>query len=185
MAVAEPNEIVQHFNEYFAIIAAKLAEKIPAANIPYSSYLPDAFSDSFALYPTNMEKIIIITDDLKNKTSYGYDEIPVTIARQCIKPIAGVLSALINCSFTNGFFPDDLKIAKVCPVFKGGCKKEFSNYRPISILPTFSKIYEKAMHRRLESYINCKKILIKNQYGFCTNHSTYMAMPDLYDKITK
>ena len=57
----------------------------------------------------------------------------------------------INNSFLTGFFPDELKISKVTPVFKKGDKNEAGNYRPISILPAFSKIYERAIYARLES----------------------------------
>jgi hypothetical protein len=73
----------------------------------------------------------------------------------------------------------------VCPIFKAGPENAFSNYRPISILPSFSKIFEKAVHRRLSEYMDSKKILIKNQFGFRSNHSTYMAIQDMYNKISQ
>jgi Reverse transcriptase (RNA-dependent DNA polymerase) len=102
-----------------------------------------------------------------------------------IKPVASIIAILVNHSFEHGYFPDALKIAKVCPIFKSGDKKQFSNYRPISILPSLSKIYEKAMHTRLVDYLNKNKLLVNNQYGFRANHSPYMAMLDMCDKITR
>ena len=98
--------------------------------------------------------------------------------------IAKPLSELINCSFENGIFPEALKIARICPVFKNGEKHLFSNYRPISILPSFSKIFEKAIQNHLISFLETGNILVNNQYGFRKNHSTYMAILDLYDKIS-
>ena len=105
--------------------------------------------------------------------------------KECIVSIADVLSYIINLSFSCGQFPDELKIAKVCPVFKGGLKTSFINYRPISVLPSFSKNFEKIMYNRLESYIQSNNILINNQYGFRSAHSTYMAMLDMVNKVSE
>ena len=80
--------------------------------------------------------------------------------------------------------PDQLKVAKVCPIYKAGDENSFSNYRPISVLPSFSKIFEKAVCNRLTNLLNSKHILSKNQFGFRTNHSTYMAIQEMYDKIS-
>jgi len=120
----------------------------------------------------------------KNKASFGHDLIPNDIIKKSIKCIALPLAEIINCSFRNGMFPDELKIAKVCPVFKNGAQNIFSNYRPISLLPNFSKIFEKVMYCRLESYVVSKNILSSSQYGFRHNHSTYMALLDMYNKIS-
>jgi len=63
------------------------------------------------------------------------------------------LSALINKSFEYGIVPDQLKIARVCPMFKSGDQTDFTNYRPISVLPAFSKIFEELVHTRLMTYL--------------------------------
>ena len=81
-------------------------------------------------------------------------------------------------------FPDNLKIAKVCPIFKAGEKADVSNYRPISILPSFSKIFEKIIYFRLISFINKHNILSSSQFGFRKNHSTFMPLLKLHDKVT-
>ena len=83
-----------------------------------------------------------------------------------------------------GIFPDALKIAKICPVFKSGEKTRFENYRPISVLSSFSKFFEKVIFNRLLSYLNSNDILIKNQYGFRKNHSTSMPLIEMYEKIS-
>ena len=72
----------------------------------------------------------------------------------------------------------------MCPIFKAGEKITFSNYRPISILPSFSKVYEKAISNRLLSFFESKNILKDNQYGFRSKRSTYMAILDMYNKIS-
>jgi retron-type reverse transcriptase len=98
--------------------------------------------------------------------------------------IAEPLSAIFNLCLIDGVYPDKLKIAKVCPIFKDGNKNEFTNYRPISIIPSFSKIFEKIISCRLLSYINKYNIFNPAQYGFRKKHSTYMAMLNLYDKVS-
>lgn len=135
-------------------------------------------------YKTSAEEIIKIVSNLENKQSSGFDDIPVSIVKASVEHIAELISRIINNSFTSGVVPDNLKIAKVCPIFKNGEKDLFTNYRPISILPSFSKIFEKAAFNRLSSYLESKCMLVNNQYGFRRQHSTYMAIMDMYDKIS-
>ena len=73
----------------------------------------------------------------------------------------------------------------MCPIYKSGAKNEFINYGPISILPSFSKIYEKIISNRILSYVEKYGILAKSQFGFRKKHSTYMAMMQLYDKVSE
>ena len=90
-----------------------------------------------------------------------------------------------NLSFTTGFVPNMLKIAKVCPIYKNGDKTDINNYRPISVLPSFSKIYEKLVYNRLSQYAEKFCILNDCQFGFRNNRSTSMAVLEMTDKITK
>jgi hypothetical protein len=80
--------------------------------------------------------------------------------KSCILQISEPLATLINYSFHTGHVPDSIKIAKVCPIYKGGDKNVFSNYRPISVLPSFSKIYEKAVFNRLWNYIDKNSLIV-------------------------
>ena len=87
-------------------------------------------------------------------------------------------------SLAQGIFPNELKKAKVIPLYKANDPMLFSNYRPISLLPLFSKVLEKIMYSRLIKFINKHKLLIEYQFGFRKDHSTYMALIVLLDKIT-
>jgi hypothetical protein len=81
--------------------------------------------------------------------------------------------------------PNDIKIAKIIPLYKSGDKNKINNYRPISILPYFSKYFEKIMYRRIFDYFTRKNLLSKNQYGFRAGHSTFMALLEMQNKISE
>ena len=83
----------------------------------------------------------------------------------------------------NGVVLEQLKIAKVIPMYKKEDVEVFSNYRPVSVLPCFSKISERLMFNRCMDYIDKNSILNEKQFGFRTNHSTYIAIIELVDKV--
>ena len=78
---------------------------------------------------------------------------------------------MINMSFQIGIVPTDMKIAKVIPIYKSSEKTLLKNYRPISLLPAFSKVIEKLMYKKITSFINTNNLFFKHQYGFQENHS--------------
>ena len=89
---------------------------------------------------------------------------------------------ICNRSFVTGIFPSELKIANVVPIYKSGDEMAFSNYRPVSVLPVFSKLLERFVYNRLVSHINDNK-LYEYQFGFQKGKSTYLAITMLVDKI--
>ena len=92
---------------------------------------------------------------------------------------------MINLSVNSGIFPDKLKIAKVLPLFKSGDKFDLVNFRPVSVLVAFSKIFEKIMYNRLVEYLNENKIITDSQYGFLKNKSTESAITTFTNHILK
>ena len=109
------------------------------------------------------------------------------VTAKCLKcitdHIAMPLTRLANLSFAQGVFPRDLKVAMVSPLYKAKDPMIFSNYRPISLLSSFSKILEKLMPNRLLKFLNKCDILNKYQFGFPNNHSTYMALIILLEDL--
>jgi hypothetical protein len=89
---------------------------------------------------------------LKNKLSAGIDEIPCVV-KQCIKVLKRPLTNIYNASLESGIFPDQLKVAKVIPLYKKGDMKGIGNYRPITLLSVFSELLEKLMYDRVISFI--------------------------------
>jgi len=183
--VSNTFDIAEKFNEYFTNIGCNLAANIPNTLKSFKDYLPERSScNSLFFSPCTYIEIMNIVNNLESKTSYGFDGIPVNILKATIVYIAEPMSRLINCSSSSGVVPSSLKIGRICPVYKDGDKDSFSNYRPISVLSSFSKIYEKVVLIRLRSYLAANNILNSVQYGFQQNHSTYMAILDMYDRIT-
>ena len=93
------------------------------------------------------------------------------------------LASLINDSFSTGFYPTILKFAKVVPVHKGKSQLEVTNYRPISLLSIFNKIFEKLMHNRLVKFLDQHKIIFEHQFGFQKNKSTSIAILDVCSQL--
>ena len=101
------------------------------------------------------------------------------------QPISPLLVTLINESFLTGIFPDKLKIAKVIAIHKKGATDDPSNYRPISLLSVFSKIFEKIMHKRLYNFLEVNDILQPLQFGFRKKHSTQHTLISMTETIRK
>ena len=120
----------------------------------------------------------------KSKKSKDHDQFDMCLVKKIIPHIVKPLAHICNTLLMNGIFPDRMKIARVIPLFKNGDVKEFSNYRPVSILSQFYKILETVFHNRLMSFINDKQILNNSQFGFRKNMSTAMAIIELVEEIT-
>ncbi len=119
----------------------------------------------------------------KNGKAPGYDNLPIHIIKKSFELISEPLMLVINSSLEAGLFPDKLKVAKIIPIYKAGEVDTFTNYRPISILSSFSKIYERVMYNRLVEFTNKLEIYYCHQFGFRTNHSTNLALTHLINKI--
>jgi hypothetical protein len=122
---------------------------------------------------------------LSNKKSAGIDDIPDYVIKRCYPKIKTVLTHIINLSFKTGKFPDQLKTAKVKPLYKKGCKTELGNYRPVSLISGFSKIIEKIIKKRLLSFLNKHNIITNKQHGFRRGRSTNTAIADFIGKVYK
>ena len=92
---------------------------------------------------------------------------------------------LFNQCMEEGIFPDVLKIACIVPLYKGGEKNESTNYRPISLLPLFGKIFEKIIESRLVKFFDKKKIITPHQFGFRKYYSTELAVTEIQNMLLK
>ena len=181
----DPKNIANKFNEFFTNIGPNLAKQIPKSNLSAGHFLKGDFQNSFFTSPVTNEEISSIILALKNTNSKGYDDIPVNLVKYCGNELSYILAHISNASLTTGVFPDALKLAKIVPIFKNGSKKVVSNYRPISVLSAFSKIFERIMYTRLDNYLDINDILHQSQFGFRKKLSTSMALLELTEEISK
>ena len=177
-------DIANNFNIYFTTVGNTLA-----ANLPHTDNDPieliESNPDNFFCIPTTSAEINNIILHSKSKKSTGFDNIDSYIVKQIAPQIVNQLANIFNTSFLTGIVPSKLKIAKVIHLYKNKDPALFSNYRPISLLPFFSKILERLMYNRLYNFLTEHNILSMNQFGFRKNYSTFLALMDLVDSISK
>ena len=177
-------DIANNFNIYFTNIGNTLAANLPQTdNDPIELIEPNP--DNFFCVPTTPAEINNIILHSKSKKSTGFDNIDSYIVKQIAPQIVNQLANIFNKYFLTGNVPSKLKIAKVIPLYKTKDPALFSNYRPISLLPFFSKILERLMYNRLYNFLTEHNILSMNQFGFRKNYSTFLALMDLVDNISK
>jgi len=142
-------------------------------------YTNKYISESMFIQPVRAEEILFHIDMLDNKKSNDTYDIPAHIIKLSKHIIAPVLTTIFNSCIAEGIYPYDLKVAKVITIHKSGDTSNPSSYRPISILPHFSKI----LLKDLQSFLD-KNILCPNQFGFRKVFSTVHALIFLNDIIT-
>ena len=120
---------------------------------------------------------------LKN-SSAGWDDHPSLVAKQSFDSYIEPLTCFINRSFSDGFVPNELKLARVVPIFKSGDSTVLNNYRPISILSFLAKVFEKLLYKYLLNFLDDNNLLYNYQFGFREKHLTQQAILALVKKIT-
>ena len=153
-----------------------------APNQSPNQFLRNRNQFDFIVAHISEEDIIDIIVALPKK-SIGPHSIPIQFLKIVADIVAIPLCRIINLSFSQGIFPDMLKIAKVIALFKAGSTEEVNNYRPISLLPIFDKIIEKLMHKQLYAFLEVHDILFKNQFGFRKKCSTAHSLIEITEKI--
>jgi hypothetical protein len=120
---------------------------------------------------------------MKPKDSHGYDEISTRILKMSAPYILSPLTYIFNKVLSMGIFHDRLKFSEVKPLYQKGNTSDFSNYRPISLLTSFSKVIEKIIHKRLYHYLDQQKVFVNEQHGFRQKTSTETAAFSLLNTI--
>ena len=160
----DSSEIAHKFShEYFTGIANELQKSFP--NAPCSTE-PETVHHSMFLRKVSMAELLEILISFENKCSSGDDNVNMIIVKKSATVVAPYLELLINCSFAQGVFPSDLKQAKVIPLHKGESRLDENNYRPLSLLKVWSKIFERAMFVRLYAVYENFNLLYEKQNGF-------------------
>jgi hypothetical protein len=180
--------IANNFNKYFAEIGEKLANEIQyTGDKTIHTYLNKTITSKLCLKEVTKEEIILIIKSLTTKKSSGFDNLSTHIIKFISSLLIDPLHNIINKSIRNGIFPERLKWAIVSPIYKEQelDTHQFNSYRPISLLPALSKIFEKVIYSQLYKYMNENNLLNISQYGFRRGHSTELAALELVDRIGK
>jgi hypothetical protein len=182
LEVSDLKTIADGFNQYFVDIGPKLAEKIQTAS-NFESYLQVTVNSTFQFENITEDTILGIIKRLKPKTSFGWDRMSNKLLKYVADELVPFLTLIINQMLNTGIFPDKLKMAKVLPIYKKGDCRKFENYRPVSVLPSVSKVFERVIHNQLYSYFDTSNLLYNSQYGFRCQHSTELAALETLDRI--
>ena len=178
----DSNVIANKFNEYFTNIGPNLAKNIPGSCTSFRKFLTHNYINTFFVKSIEDDEIKKVVMSLKDGAP-GIDCIPASVLKHTIDLISSPLSHVCQLSLSEGYFPSELKLAKIIPLYKANDPSLFNNYRPISLLSVFSKILEKIMYDRLYDYLVTLKILYEYQFGFQKSKSTYMALISLTDRL--
>jgi len=132
-------------------------------------YLDQAFPQSFPaihLKAVTENEIYKIQKGLKWKRSLGYDKVPSWIVKLSMPFISSPLIYICNTMLSTGVFPTRLKFSQISPMFKASDKTDMPAYRPISVLTSLSKLFEKVIYNRLLQHTKENSIITMDQYGF-------------------
>ena len=191
-----PNSIAESFNNYFSNIASKLKNENKASqeteesnnDVTYQKFLNNPVGNTIYLNSVSASEIFKIIKNLKNKSTKDTKISALKLAGQSYS-FTSILAMVIDKSFQEGTFPEQLKIAKVIPIHKEGSRQNVGNYRPISLLSSFSKIYEKLMHQRILDFLTLNNSLFEMQYGFrpgrSCEHALLNAQSTLLDSLNR
>jgi len=188
--VTDPKEIACIFNNYFTfknIKGNKDETESRQKNTTFKNYyfnLNGVQHVPSLVFKTFLTKeISTIIKSIKSKNSRGYDKISTKILKISSNYIVSPVTYICNKIISSGIFPDRLKFSIVKPVYKKGDKRNCTNYRPISLLTSFSKVFEKAIYGRLTEHLVNNKLLAENQYGFRKGLTTENAIFKLINEI--
>ncbi|KAL0861481.1 hypothetical protein ABMA27_009011 [Loxostege sticticalis] len=178
-----PCDIAELFNNFYIDLTCE--SNINSSTNPINENPIRNVESSMFLTPINEIDVKNIIKSLRNTNSTGYDDINTKILKICADFMSCPLSHIINLSFEQGIFPNRLKTSVIKPIYKKGDPNEMGNYRPITLVPILSKVFEKAMLQRLDSFLSKNNILDQSQFGFRKGSSTTHACFSLVKKITE
>ena len=173
-------EIAEHFNNYFNNIPVNTQSKLGLSINNYDHLIPFNECTLNFSFVTKRE-ISSVINKLNNKG--GSVELPIKVIKYLSNEIASILEKIFNLCIQKGTYPDAFKIAKIIPLHKAGKRTNVSNYRPISLLPIFNKIFEKLLYRRIIKFFDDNNLISDNQFGFRKSRDTQQATIKLIYEI--
>ena len=184
MLLNRPRELAECMNSFFIWKVKNLIENLEPSNSDPLSNLRQLMSNrkcAFKLQPVHPDKVEKMISELKNSGSVGLDYIDTKVIKLVKEEIVPTITHILNLSIVNSKFPVQFKKAKVVPLHKSGDRFNPKNFRPVAILPIFSKLFERAVFSQMIEYLESNKILHPSHLDFRVNHSTTTALLQMYD----
>ena len=163
LSSSDPMEKCELFNRFFNLVFVNSSYSLPDLScLPIPSH-------QLNLISFTESDVWTVLASLDPDKANGLDNIGPRLLKQCATPLAAPLSILFNECISQGFVPDDWKIHRMVPVFKSGDKTDVTNYRPISLLSSTSKVLESLIFQKIIDFIRPQISL--HQFGFLSNRS--------------
>lgn len=186
--LTDKQSIANAFCKFFSTISNRLKKQaFPLTQISWRSppTKVNFIKEQFSFRIVSENEVFKHLKKLNRKCAVGLDEIPSLFLKDIAPVIAKPLTHIINCSLLSGVVPDEFKQARVVPIYKSGSRKNFDNYRPISILPAISKVLEKCVHSQIMDHLESNNLLSQNQFGFRKHPSTDLATVWFSDQLRR
>ena len=178
------------FNNFFTTVASTLVDKLPPCPGIYGWTHIQSFykslnvpSTGFQMSQVTEDSVLKILSSVNPSKATGLDQLSPKFIKDGAKLISSPLAHIVNLSLTSGIIPNDLKSARVTPIYKKNSKLEPGNYRPVSILSTISKLFERIVYNQLDQYLCEHKLLYEYQSGFRSSYSTDTCLVHLIDYL--
>ena len=176
----------EKLNSYYVNPAETLTDKQSATPTELNEIinnLPSTNKDSFVLKTVTYQQVLNEINSIRNDSSSGCDNLPINLLKPLAETIAFPMTTIINDCIRKCIFPEQWKVAKVCPIPKVHNPSQSKDYHPISILPIFSKILERVTMKQLCLFLEDQLVFSKSQSGFRKNHSTNTLLIKMRDDI--
>lgn len=174
-------EKVNTFNNYFATIGIEIQRKLNI-NLPTNDF--DGLT-GFNFKPETEESVVKLIDRIKIDVATGNDDIGAKLIKDAKLAITPILTQIINIGYETAIFPDCMKHAIIKAIHKKNDTEDISNYRPISILPTLSKVFERAATDQLVTHLEKNKLLCNIQHAYRKFHSTKTCLFEVVNHLYK
>ncbi len=172
--------LADNFNKHFTNIGTCHIDLNNSSNAMCNNDIH--VNSKFTFTDITVDQVLDELNAISSNKASGLDNVCTKLIKYGSKAIAVILCKIFNMCLKQGCVPDELKVARVTPIYKSGSKDELTNYRPISILPVCSKILEKIVHNQLYNYVTENNLMYVGQSGFRKHHSTCTALIKTIDK---
>ena len=173
--ISDKKEIPNISNEHFVSVGKGLAVNIPDTGESPTAHIKPT-SSRFVFHKVMTFQVEKAMKKLIKSKATGIHNIPNKILKDSCQVIAPFLTDIFNFSITSKIFPDDLKVGKVSPVQISGDRDDLNNYRPITVLPTIARVFQRLLYGQRYTCLAENKLLGNQQFGFRSIHSTALAL---------